>query len=122
MALKILAVDDSDTMREMVKETLELGGYDVILAVDGIDGLKKFYEFPDIALVIADINMPNMNGIEMIREMRKLNSEVPILTLTTESEEHVKQKGREAGADGWIVKPFRPPQFLDIIKQVLEIE
>lgn len=120
MAIQILAVDDSDTMREMVKETLELGGYDVILAVDGVDGVKKFAEHSDVNLIIADINMPNMNGIEMIREIRKLNKDVPILTLTTESEETMKQKGKEAGADGWIVKPFRPPQFLDIIKQILE--
>lgn len=121
MAIKILAVDDSDTMREMVKETLEMGGYTVVLAVDGVDGIQKFKEHPDIGLVIADINMPNMNGIEMIREIRKLNQDVPIITLTTESEERMKLQGKEAGADGWIVKPFRPPQFLDIIKQILEM-
>lgn len=121
MSIKILAVDDSDTMREMVKETLELGGYEVILAVDGVDGVKKFKENPGLNLVIADINMPNLNGIEMIREIRKENTEVPILTLTTESEDTMKQKGKDAGADGWIVKPFRPPQFLDIIKQILEV-
>jgi two-component system, chemotaxis family, chemotaxis protein CheY len=121
MAIKILAVDDSDTMREMVKETLEIGGYEVVLAVDGLDGVKKFNENSNLSLVIADINMPNMNGIEMIKEIRKINTEVPILTLTTESEDQMKQRGKDAGADGWIVKPFRPPQFLDIIKQILEM-
>lgn len=121
MEKRILAVDDSDTMREMVKETLEMGGYGVVLAVDGVDGVKKFAENPDVVLVIADINMPNMNGIEMIKEIRKLDAEVPIITLTTESEDQMKNKGKEAGANGWIVKPFRPPQFLDIIKQILEM-
>lgn len=115
----VLAVDDSDTMREMVKDTLEAGGYTVTLAVNGKDGVDKFQE-GQFDLVIADINMPVMNGLTMIEEIRKVSADVPILTLTTESEDDMKAKGREAGADGWIVKPFRPAQFLDIIRQILE--
>jgi two-component system chemotaxis response regulator CheY len=115
----ILAVDDSQTMRDVVKETLESAGYQVTLAENGLDGLEKFKQ-GKFDLIIADINMPVMDGITMIKEIRKINTEVPIITLTTESEESKKQEGRNAGADGWIVKPFRPAQFLDIIKQILE--
>jgi two-component system chemotaxis response regulator CheY len=115
----ILAVDDSQTMRDVVKETLESAGYQVTVAENGLDGLEKFKQ-GKYDLIIADINMPVMDGITMIKEIRKINTEVPIITLTTESEESKKQEGRNAGADGWIVKPFRPAQFLDIIKQILE--
>jgi two-component system, chemotaxis family, chemotaxis protein CheY len=116
----ILAVDDSETMLSMIKQTLEMGGYSVLLARDGKDGLSKFQENKsNLQLIITDINMPVMDGITLIQELRKLDKEIPILTLTTESEDGMKQKGYEAGANGWIVKPFRPAQFLDIIKQVL---
>jgi two-component system, chemotaxis family, chemotaxis protein CheY len=116
----ILAVDDSETMLSMIKQTLEMGGYTVVLARDGKDGLNKYQENKsNLNLIITDINMPVMDGITLIQELRKLDKEMPILTLTTESEDGMKQKGYEAGANGWIVKPFRPAQFLDIIKQVL---
>lgn len=115
----ILAVDDSQTMRDVVKETLESAGYKVTVAENGKDGVEKFKQ-DKFDLVVADINMPIMDGITMIKEIRKLNPSVPILTLTTESEESKKQEGRAAGADGWIVKPFRPAQFLDIVRQILE--
>ncbi len=115
----ILAVDDSQTMRDLVKEALETAGYKVTVAENGEDGLKKFRE-GKFDLVIADINMPVMDGIAMIKEIRKISKEVPIITLTTETEEAKKQEGRKAGADGWITKPFRPAQFLDIVKQILE--
>lgn len=118
MAVKVLAVDDSETMRNMVKQTLEIAGYEVILAEDGTDAVEK-YKDDSFDLIITDINMPLMDGITFIKEIRKVDDAIPILTLTTESEEEMKQKGRDAGADGWIVKPFRPAQFLDIIKQIL---
>ncbi|TGK02601.1 response regulator [Leptospira langatensis] len=118
-SLRILAVDDSATMRSLVQQTLGMGGYDVVLASDGQEGIEKFGLAP-FDLVITDINMPVMDGIAFIREVRKKNSDIPILTLTTESEDNMKQKGAEAGANGWIVKPFRPAQFLDIIKQVMQ--
>ncbi len=118
MAIKILAVDDSETMRGMVRQTLEIAGYEVDLANDGEEGVRTFSS-KKYDLVISDINMPIMDGITMIREIRKLDEDVPILTLTTESEDEMKQKGKDAGANGWIVKPFRPAQFLDIIRQIL---
>lgn len=120
MSTTIIAIDDSETMLSMIKQTLEMGGYSVILAKDGQEGLDKFKESKDqLQLVITDINMPIMDGITLIHEIRKIDQDIPILTLTTESEDQMKQKGYEAGANGWIVKPFRPAQFLDIIKQIL---
>lgn len=115
----ILAVDDSNTMRDLVKQVLDIGGYDSVLAVDGKDGLEKFRN-GNISLVITDINMPVMDGLTFIEEIRKLNKDVPILTLTTESETDMIEKGHKVGANGWVVKPFRPAQFLDIIKQITE--
>ncbi len=120
MGNNIIAIDDSETMLSMIKQTLEMGGYSVLLARDGQEGLDVFKDNKDsIDLVVTDINMPIMDGITLINEIRKLDSDIPILTLTTESEDGMKQKGYEAGANGWIVKPFRPAQFLDIIKQIL---
>ena len=117
--LRILAVDDSATMRSLVQQTLGIGGYEVTLASDGKEGIDKFGD-SSFDLVITDINMPVMDGLTFIRELRKRNTDIPILTLTTESEENIKQKGAEAGANGWIIKPYRPAQFLDIIKKVLQ--
>lgn len=114
----ILAVDDSQTMQNMVRQTLETGGYRVVLAADGVEGLNQFRQH-EVDAVITDINMPVMDGISLTREIRKLNPNVPILTLTTEFDETLKQKGAEAGANGWVVKPFRPGQFLDIVRQML---
>jgi len=119
MDMTILAVDDSETMQNMVRQTLELGGYKVIIAKNGREGLERFLENSGVAAVVTDINMPVMDGISLIAEIRKVNKEVPILTLTTESEDDMKKKGSQAGANGWVVKPFRPAQFLDIMKQLL---
>lgn len=115
----VLAVDDSETMRQMVKMTLQAGNYQVVLAVDGEDGLKQFTSRTDIDLVITDINMPKMDGIGLIREIRARNKDVPILALTTESEDGMRKKGAEAGANGWLVKPFKPAQFIDVVRQII---
>ncbi len=114
----ILAVDDSETMQNMVRQVLEMGGYSVIIAVNGKDGLEKF-KSNNVQAIVTDVNMPVMNGLALIEEVRRINREVPILTLTTESEEQMKKRGADAGANGWIVKPFRPAQFLDIVKQLV---
>lgn len=115
----VLAVDDSETMRQMVKMTLQAGNYQVVLANDGEDGLSKFLSTSDVDLIITDINMPKMDGLGLIREIRSRNSTVPILALTTESEDGMRKKGAEAGANGWLVKPFKPAQFIDIVRQIL---
>ncbi|MCE9600571.1 MAG: response regulator [Spirochaetia bacterium] len=114
----ILAVDDSPTVRAMVQQALSMGGYKIIVASDGAEGLETFSHQP-FDLVITDINMPIMDGLTLIREIRKSNDTVPILTLTTENDETVKAQGQEAGANGWLVKPFNPMSFLDIVQEVL---
>lgn len=116
----ILAVDDSPSMRRMVAFTLAGAGHEVIEAEDGVmafDSAKS----TQVDLVVTDVNMPNMDGISLIRELRTLPSYrlVPILLLTTESSGDKKQEGRDAGATGWIVKPFDPEQLVAIVGKVL---
>ena len=116
----ILAVDDSASMRQMVAFTLKGAGYDVIEATDGAEALKLARSQP-VNLVITDVNMPNMDGIALIRELRALPSYryTPLLMLTTESSPEKKQQGKAAGATGWIVKPFNPDQLLSTVRKVL---
>jgi len=112
----VLHVDDSETMCQMVKMCLS-NNYNVLVAKDGIAGVEAFKNFK-IDLIVTDINMPKLNGIELIKEVRKLNKEIPILVLSTESEQDMVKIGYEAGANGWIKKPFNPQQFVDIVKKV----
>ncbi|HWC95506.1 MAG TPA: response regulator [Candidatus Sulfopaludibacter sp.] len=115
----ILTVDDSASVRQMVRFTLADAGYTVIEAVDGRDALTKLAQRVD--LVITDLNMPNLNGMGLIRAIRTnpLCKGLPIIMLTTESHESRKQEGRAAGATGWIVKPFTTQQILAVVKKVL---
>jgi two-component system chemotaxis response regulator CheY len=118
---KILIVDDSNMLRDMVKYALNEGGYnDIVEGVDGVDGLAKA-KMQVFDLIITDINMPNMNGFELIGELRKLPTYIktPILTLTTEKNDDMKARGKAAGATGWIVKPFVPEQLLKAVGIVL---
>ncbi len=116
----ILAVDDSASMRQMVSFTLKGAGYEVVEASDGVQALSvaKTRKFN---LVITDVNMPNMDGISLIKELRALPNYkfTPLLMLTTESSPEKKQQGKAAGATGWIVKPFNPEQLLGTVKKVL---
>ena len=116
----ILTVDDSASMRQMVTFTLKSAGHEVTEAVDGVDALEKAKQ-GTYQLVITDVNMPNMDGITLTRELRDLvdYKYTPILTLTTESDKNKKQEGKNAGATGWIIKPFNPEQLLLTIKKVL---
>ena len=116
----ILAVDDSASMRQMVSFTLKGAGYDVVEASDGVEALT-IAKGRSVNLVITDVNMPNMDGISLIGELRKLPSYkfTPLLMLTTESSADKKQAGKAAGATGWIVKPFNPDQLLATVKKVL---
>lgn len=119
MAKTILTVDDSASVRQMVKFTLADAGYTVIEAVDGKDALTKLTS--PVNLVITDLNMPNLDGIGLIRSLRANPAcrGIPILMLTTESQESRKQEGKAAGATGWIVKPFTTQQLLAVVKKVL---
>lgn len=116
----ILAVDDSASMRQMVRYTLEGAGYKVVQAADGIEALE-FAKSSPADLVLTDVNMPRMDGLTLVRELRGLSSYkfTPMLVLTTESGQDTKQRGKQAGATGWIVKPFNPEQLLATIAKVL---
>lgn len=118
---KILAVDDSASMRQMVSFTLKGAGHTVCEASDGVEALSLAKKETGVDLVISDINMPNMDGITLIKELRQLPSFkfTPILMLTTESGVDKKSEGKAAGATGWIVKPFNPDQLLATIGKVL---
>lgn len=116
----ILAVDDSASMRQMVSFTLKGAGHEVIEAGDGVIALKTA-KTKKVDLVLTDVNMPNMDGVTLVRELRALPTYkfTPILMLTTESGDNKKQEGKTAGATGWLVKPFNPEQLLATIKKVL---
>jgi two-component system chemotaxis response regulator CheY len=120
MAKTILAVDDSGSLRQMVVFSLKAAGYKVIEAVDGQDGLDKAKE-ETFDLVLTDQNMPRMDGLTLIRSLRAISSyqKVPILMLTTEASDEMKQKGRAAGANGWLVKPFDPQRLTEVVKKVI---
>ena len=121
MSKTFLIVDDSASMRQLIAFTIKDAGYDVLLAENGKDALEKMSHVK-IDMVITDLNMPEMDGITFIRELRgKANYQfVPIVMLTTESQEAKKQEGRAAGASGWIVKPFSPLQLMDVVKKFVK--
>jgi two-component system, chemotaxis family, chemotaxis protein CheY len=119
MGKTILSVDDSSSVRQLVRFTLSEAGYQVIEACDGQDALTKLAA--PVHLILTDLNMPRLDGIGLIRKVRAMASHkgVPILMLTTESQESRKQEGKAAGATGWIVKPFSPQQLVAVIHKVL---
>lgn len=120
MKKTILTVDDSPSVRQMVKLTLSNAGYDVVEAGDGAEGLQKA-QTRAVDMVVTDLNMPVMNGLGLIRELRKLPAYrgVPILFLTTESDAEMKKEAKAAGATGWITKPFQQAQLLAVVRKVL---
>lgn len=120
MSKNILIVDDSESIREVVSFTLENEGYNVLVGVDGKDALKYLDGSP-IDLIITDLHMPEMDGIELIKNVRKMDpyKRIPILFLTTESQASKKMEAKEAGATGWIIKPFVPAKLIAALKKVL---
>ena len=118
---KILVVDDSSTVRDEVAGFLKRNGLDVITAIDGKDGLAKLRADPSVKLVVSDVNMPNMDGLTMVENIRgSLNNKtVNIIMLTTENSPIMKERGKAAGIKGWIVKPFSQEQLLAIVAKVL---
>ncbi len=119
MSKTIMTVDDSASVRQMVSLTLKDAGYSVIEACDGKDALAKLAGPVD--MIVTDLNMPNMDGIEFIRAVRANATYrfVPVVMLTTESQADKKEQGKAAGATGWIVKPFKPEQLLAVAKKLL---
>lgn len=118
--IRILAVDDSASMRQMVAFTLKSAGFDVAEAADGVTALEMARK-EKFRLVLCDVNMPNMDGITLVRELRQLPDYkfTPLLMLTTESGPEKKQEGKQAGATGWLVKPFNPEQLVATINRVI---
>ena len=121
MARLILTVDDSKTMRDMLKLALSNGGYTVVQAADGVHGVEVLAEHSNVDAIITDINMPRMDGYGFIETVRRdpLNRAKPILVLTTESDPVKKQRARDAGATGWIVKPFNSEKLLAAVQRVI---
>jgi len=120
MAKLIMTADDSASVRQMVSFTLKQHGYEVVEAVDGKDALLKL-QGQKVDMLITDLNMPNLDGIGLIKGARALPAcrFIPIVMLTTESQDTKKQEGKAAGATGWIVKPFQPDQLIAVVKKVL---
>ena len=118
---RILTVDDSASVRQMVSFTSRKADYEVVEAVDGKDGLAKVSS-GKFDLIVTDLNMPHVDGIQMITAVRKLPgySFIPILMLTTESQAEKKDAGRKAGATGWIVKPFNADQLIDVVQKLVK--
>jgi two-component system, chemotaxis family, chemotaxis protein CheY len=120
MGKKILVVDDSATVRQQVGLPLTEAGFEVVEAVDGIDGIEKVNAVSDIALIICDVNMPRMNGLEMLEKVRAdvRSAAIPILMLTTEGQPNLVERAKKAGAKGWIVKPFKAELLVAATKKL----
>jgi two-component system chemotaxis response regulator CheY len=119
MAGKILVIDDSETVRQHVRHTLVAAGYEVVQASDGADGLDKIKRHPDLSLALCDINMPRMSGLEMLEQVHRDGTKLPIVMLTTEGQPLLIRRAKQAGAKGWIVKPVRPELLLSAINKIL---
>jgi len=125
MGKTVLIVDDSRTIRQQVTFTLKKGGFEVIEASDGVEGLDRLKEHgPNIGMVISDVNMPNMDGIEMVEtigaDATLKGHNFPIIMLTTEGSSELVNRAKKAGAKGWLVKPFEPDVLISAAKKFLE--
>lgn len=120
MAKLIMTADDSASVRQMVAFTLKQSGYEVIEAVDGKDALAKLGT-QKVDMLLTDLNMPNLDGIGLIKGVRGggINRLIPIVMLTTESQDSRKTEGKVAGATGWIIKPFKPEQLIAVVRKII---
>ena len=121
MAKKVMVVDDSRTMRQQVGIALTAAGYEVIEAEDGVDGLEKVQQTADLSMIICDINMPRMNGLEMLTNVKKdpRFTDLPVVMLTTEAQPALITRAKQAGAKGWIVKPFKPELLVAAVRRLI---
>jgi two-component system chemotaxis response regulator CheY len=116
---RVLVIDDSSAVRQQIRNTLVAAGYDIVEAMDGIDGLEKLRTIDDLSLALCDVNMPRMTGLEMILEVQRAGLTVPILMLTTEGQPSLIRRARDAGAKGWIVKPFKPELLVIAVNKIV---
>lgn len=121
MAKTILIVDDSSSLRTVVKLALQRAGYEVQEAADGQDALQKLDALAKVHLIVSDVNMPRMDGISFVRQLKQhpRHRFAPVVMLTTEGQDTKKEEGRAAGAKAWITKPFNPPQLLDAVSKLV---
>lgn len=121
MAKTILIVDDSSSLRTVVKIALVRAGYDVLEAGDGVEGLARLDAAGKVHLIVSDVNMPNMDGITFVTQVKQHTRHkfTPVIMLTTEGQDEKKMQGKAAGAKAWIVKPFNPPQLLDAVSKLI---
>jgi two-component system chemotaxis response regulator CheY len=118
---KVLVVDDSPTIRQQVGQTLAQSGFEVIEAADGIEGAEKIASDADIGMVILDVNMPRMNGLEMLEKVREggRHRDLPVIMLTTEGQQSLIERAKLAGAKGWIVKPFKAELLVSAVRKLI---
>jgi len=121
MAAKIMVVDDSLMVRQQVCSTLSQAGYETVEAHDGVDALEKLARAPDLGLIMLDVNMPAMNGIELLRRLRDdgQSAKIPIIMLTTEGHPQLMQEAKLLGAKGWIIKPFKPKLLIAAVTKLV---
>ena len=121
MPKTILIVDDSSSLRTVVRIALTRAGYEVLEAGDGVEGLAALDKAGKVNLIVSDVNMPNMDGITFVTQVKQhaRHKFVPVIMLTTEGQDEKKNQGRAAGAKAWIVKPFNPPQLLDAVSKLI---
>jgi two-component system chemotaxis response regulator CheY len=120
MGKKIIVIDDSQTIREQVATTLRKAGFEILEAVDGVDGAEVIERTPDAALAICDVNMPKKNGLELLEGLKESGrtAALPVLMLTTEGQPQLIERARKAGAKGWLVKPFKADLLLAAVKKL----
>jgi two-component system chemotaxis response regulator CheY len=120
MGRKVMVVDDSRTMRLAIAAALAGAGFELIEAADGLEGLERIEQNPDLAVVLCDVNMPRMNGLDMLSAVKRdaKNAELPIVMLTTEGQPAFIARAKAAGAKGWIVKPFKPELLLAAVRKL----
>jgi two-component system chemotaxis response regulator CheY len=121
MSKKVIVVDDSRTARQQVRSALQGAGYEIVEAVDGNDGIAKLGENADASLVLCDVNMPNMNGIEMLESVKRTDTGAgfTFVMLTTEAEPEIVRRAKASGAKGWIVKPFNSDLLLSAVRKLV---
>jgi two-component system chemotaxis response regulator CheY len=116
---RVLVIDDSTAVRQLVQGILTGAGYEIFEAFDGLDGLDKLRSLPNLDLALCDVNMPRMTGLEMVLEAQRAGLTVPILMLTTEGQPSMIRDARRAGAKGWIVKPVKPELLLIAVEKIV---